>query len=163
MPQWLPVSLAYLSCSCKWFGPAADQPQRARKAGENFDNDSDSDIFLLYTVNKAARLLVVRSEWMLINLSQNNLVRTFKGYLVECPFLTTNSTMNITVMPGFQPPVKHLSVLSEASGKSQCPSTCMFSLFSQIPPQNMIKKRYRWMAFPLWNMSSSDRFLQLAS
>lgn len=55
MPQWLPVSLAYLSCSWKWFGPAADQPQRARKAGENFDNDFNSDIFLLHTVNKAAR------------------------------------------------------------------------------------------------------------
>lgn len=51
MPQWLPVSLAYLSCSWKWFGPAADQPQRARKAGENFDNDFDSDIILLYTVD----------------------------------------------------------------------------------------------------------------
>lgn len=55
MLQWLPVSLAYLSRSWKWFGPAADQPQRARKAGENFDNDFESDIFLLYTVNKAAR------------------------------------------------------------------------------------------------------------
>lgn len=51
MPQWLPVSLAYLSCSWKWFGPAADQPQRARTAGENFDSDFDSDIFLLYTVD----------------------------------------------------------------------------------------------------------------
>lgn len=96
MPQWLPVSLAYLSCSWKWFGPAADQPQRAMKAGENFDNDFDSDIFS--TVYSRLGCKVFSSGiWMdtyQSSLKQSTVLSAFKGYLVECPFLTTNSTMN---------------------------------------------------------------------
>lgn len=81
-------------------------------------------------------------------LKQPTVLSTFKGHLAECPCLLIPPRAT-TVMPGFQPPVKHLPVFLEASGKSQCPSTCMFSLsLSNSPHKTGLKEGRDGWNFP---------------
>lgn len=91
------------------------------------------------------------------SLKQSTVLSAFKGYLVECPFLTTNSTMNYHTDAWL--PVKHLPIFLEASGKSQCPSTCMFFL-SQIPPHKTgLKKGTDEWHFPYETCPAGTYFL----
>lgn len=98
MPQWLPVSLAYLNCSWKWFSPAADQPLRRRKVGQNFDSDfwqwqwHFSSIYSRLGCKDFSSKTRMNTYQSI--LKQSILLSAFKGYLVECPLVTTNSTVN---------------------------------------------------------------------
>lgn len=169
MPQWLPVSLAYLNCSCKWFSPAADQPLRRRKVGENFDSDFWQWWWHFSSIYSRLGCKVFSSKTRMNtyqSISQQSiLLSAFKGYLVECPLVTTNSTVNYHSDAWLPASCStSVSILTGFWQKSVSTYLRVLSFSLKTPHKTWLKRRYRSIAFSLWNISINDIFsLQLAS